>query len=295
MKSLNQIPRIAVLGYGDIGRRVLELFQGEATGLAMSRHQKAVPEGFVWQQANAQDIHSYHQHLKDVDVLVITLTPNERGDEGYRLSYVEPVRELVEFAKTQTRCPLLLFVSSTAVYGQDDGCFVEDGSLTKPKKYNGQRMLQAEELLQDSGLPYCIVRFSGIYGAERKRLFQKLAVEVQDNREFTDADANWGNRIHVEDCARVLRHIIQLSDDDRETLYIASDTEPALRGEIKVYLARELGIDKFPIKYEPEMTTGKRLVSKRLLKSGFKFRFSSFREGYREQIAALETAKAVNN
>ena len=288
METLNQHPKVAVLGYGDIGQRLFGLFHPKATGVALSRRAKIVPAGFSWQQADARNIDSYSSCLSDVDVLVITLTPNERGDEAYRLSYVEPIRQLVKYAKTLTRCPLLLFVSSTAVYGQDEGCCVDDHSVTQPKKYNGQRMLQAEELLRDSGLPFCIVRFSGIYGAERKRLFTTLVTELRNESGFTTADAHWGNRIHVEDCARVLKHIIELPDKERETLYIASDNEPALRGEIKVHLAQQLGLHTHPTEFSAVCATGKRLVSKRLLKSGFSFRFPSFREGYLEQLNALD-------
>lgn len=287
MEQAHNSLRLGVLGYGDIGQRLLARLQGKASGYAFSRHEKTLPEGFHWRQADAGDIETYGQYLSELDALVLTLTPFERGDEGYRLSYVEPVRQLVEFGKTLAHCPLLIFVSSTAVYGQNDGSHLSDDSPTEPQQYNGIRMLEAEELLVNSGLPHCRVRFSGIYGPERKRLFHKLVEEVREQKDFSESDAHWGNRIHVDDCAGVLAHILSLPETERESLYLATDTEPTLRGQLKTYLAAQLG-SAFAEEYQCESATGKRLIPERLLQSSYEYRYPSFREGYQAQLAALE-------
>ncbi|GAA6151274.1 NAD-dependent epimerase/dehydratase family protein [Pseudoteredinibacter isoporae] len=279
--------RIAVLGHGDIGQRLLTRLQGKASGYAFSRSEKVLPEGFRWHQADTRDVESYGACLPELDALLITLTPFDRGDEAYRLSYVEPIRQLVEFGKTLARCPLLMFVSSTAVYGQNDGSRLSDDSPTEPQQYNGIRMLEAEQLLADSGLPHCRVRFSGIYGPERKRLFHKLVDEVQQGGQYTDADAHWGNRIHVEDCAGVLEHILNLPEAQRENMYLATDTEPVLRGQLKAYLATQLSAEGLP-EFQCDAASGKQLFPERLLRSEYSYRYPSYRKGYQAQLAALK-------
>ncbi|MBB6520318.1 sugar nucleotide-binding protein [Pseudoteredinibacter isoporae] len=286
MEHLNQSLRLGVLGYGDIGQRLLSRLQGKATGYAFSRSEKVLPKGFQWRQADARDIGSYSSYLMELDALLITLTPFDRGDEAYRLSYVEPIRQLLEFGKTLERCPLLIFVSSTAVYGQNDGSRLSDESPTEPQQYNGIRMLEAEQLLAESGLRHCRVRFSGIYGPERKRLFRKLVDEVREGCEFSDADAHWGNRIHVDDCAGVLEHILSLPEAQREEVYLATDTEPSLRGQIKAYLAGQLGVES-TMEFKCDSATGKQLIPERLLRSSYSYLYPTYREGYQVQLAAL--------
>ncbi|WP_299981127.1 SDR family NAD(P)-dependent oxidoreductase [uncultured Pseudoteredinibacter sp.] len=283
MKETPNPIRLAVLGCGDIGLRLINNLQGQANGYAFSRSPKDLPDGFEWRQANAGDVHSYGQYLEALDVLLITLTPADRGDEAYRLAYVEPIRQLVEYASTLNRCPLLMFVSSTAVYGQDETAILDDDSAAVPTRYNGIRMLEAENLLANSGLPHCVVRFSGIYGLERKRLFSKLVQEVREEKSYIDSDAHWGNRIHIEDCVAVLEHLLKMPPAQREAMYLASDSEPSLRGDIKSYLASLLP-SELPARYSCNSATGKRLFPKRLLASSYKFKYPTYREGYQAQL-----------
>jgi len=107
----------------------------------------------------------------------------------------------------------------------------------------------------------------------------------------------WSNRIHRDDCAGALRHLMLL--DGAAGLYLGVDHEPADLCEVQRWLASELGAPA------PPTTTGddsdaeisgrrrssnKRCSSQRLVDSGYRFRYPTFREGYGAMLDAPPTA-----
>ena len=62
----------------------------------------------------------------------------------------------------------LLFVSSSRVYGQQDGEWVDETSPAVATGYSGRVMLEAEQVALNSGIPASIVRLTGIYGPGRE-------------------------------------------------------------------------------------------------------------------------------
>jgi nucleoside-diphosphate-sugar epimerase len=92
----------------------------------------------------------------------------------------------------------------------------------------------------------------------------------------------WSNRIHLDDCAGVLRHLLLLPEP--EPLYLGVDREPAELCEIQRWLADRLGVA--PPVSAAEVGGGggrrrsnKRCSSDRLAASGYRFRFPTYREG----------------
>lgn len=298
-RAMLEHKNIAVLGCGDIGQRLLARLPQGWKGLALSRNEKPVPPGCEWAYGDARKVESYSAQLTELDALVITLTPGARSDEAYKQAYVEPVLAMIEVCKKLPTPPLLVFVSSTAVYAQSAGEQVNEASVCQPVAFNGQRMRETELLLQASGLPHCCVRFSGIYGSGRTRLLKSLYEELRDcggRLEPSAGDFNVGNRIHSDDCARALLHILQLDPARRSSVYVASDQEPVRRWEMKTFLAKryfpelsisELSISESSIPKSGEVgaerlnsSRGKYCDSSLLQATGFEFQYPSFRESY---------------
>merc|ERR1711879_463797 len=72
------------------------------------------------------------------------------------------------------RAPLrLLFVSSSSVYHQMQGEWVDETSETQPSSFAGQELLAAEQALLKHAIPGTIVRFTGIYGPGRNRMIEQ--------------------------------------------------------------------------------------------------------------------------
>lgn len=277
--------QVLILGCGDLGRRLATLLPDadfQVTGVRRNPPQNSSP-ALQYCAADASDPQQWRHILsRRFDIIVITMTPSERSDEGYRRAYVETCGHLVTHLKQQPAAPLLLFVSSTAVYGQNDGSWVDEDSPTEPRAFNGERLLQAESLIRESGYDHCIVRFSGIYGPGRNRLIE----QVRKGRAVLSQ--NYTNRIHADDCAGVLAHLIhrhvQGSGIDR--LYVASDNYPAPMAEVVNWLAMQLKVNHaiFAPHQNNQEQGNKRCSNQRLIASGYHFRYADFREGYRELL-----------
>jgi nucleoside-diphosphate-sugar epimerase len=270
---MNERPRLLIAGCGDLGIRLAaRLPHWEVHGLR--RQPELLPDGI---HAHGGDL-SRPESLGDLaghwDAVVYTATPSARSAQDYRRAYVEGLAGLLQVVQADR----LVFVSSTAVYGQNRGEWVDEDSLAEPCSFNGEILLEAEALAASAG--GIRLRFSGIYGPGRDWLIRSLrSGPLRCRRE----PPSWTNRIHSEDCAGVLAHLLGLAKP--EHLYLASDTRPAPRWEVLSWLAEVLGV---PGPIEDDASTegqGKRIRAARLLASGYALRYPDYITGYQEMLA----------
>lgn len=222
--------------------------------------------------------------VRPFDIVVVTLSPSGFSEIDYRETYLQGARSLVKAIELAANKPrLLIWVSSTSVYGQSNGKWVDENSETQPDQFSGRILLQAEQLVRDASVPSVCVRFSGIYGPGRERLIRQVL-----NGEGRPAQPEqWSNRIHVDDCAGVLAHLIRRCRNGQELqpVYIASDCEPVTQHDLRVWLAEQLGV---AITQEKAVEgPNRRCDNAQLLKSGYRFRYPGYREGYASLIGDL--------
>lgn len=81
----------------------------------------------------------------------------------------------------------LLFVSSSSVYEQKDGEWIDETAPAEANAYSGRLMLEAEQVALDSGIPASRVRLTGIYGPGREWLLTQVrrGTEWRSSRRFT--------------------------------------------------------------------------------------------------------------
>lgn len=278
-----------MVGCGDIGIRLAgRLPAGRFQCHGLRRHPEQLPAGITPVQCDLSA--EENLRLDDAfDLAVITPVPAERSDAGYRQAYVTNLAKVIAALESQASPPqAVLLVSSTSVYGQSAGEWVDEHSPARPDSFSGQRLLEGEALLRASRLNSIVVRFSGIYGPGRQRLIRQ--VKTGDKGE---KDQSYSNRIHAGDCAGVLAHLIDRLMNHRpvEPLYLASDCEPVLLRDVKLWLAGEMGLADVssaapqPLaSREPAQSKNKRCDNNLLLQSGYEFLYPTFRDGYRELL-----------
>lgn len=274
--------RVALVGCGDIGCRLaLKLQEAGAEVHGLRRNIAALPTGVI---PHAMDVHDTATLgiLRDTafDYVVITLSPTEMSDAAYQATYVQGLRNILSQLDT-SRLRKLLWVSSTSVYGQSDGSTVDENSPTEPSRYAGQRQLEAEQQLAPLGDKACIVRFSGIYRDGRHRLVEQIRAGKVSRQVENDYITN---RIHIADCVGVLYHLLNRDAQGQplERLYLASDSSPVLYSELVQWLATELGITLPETGGEQTPRVGsKRCSNARLLASGYRFVYPTYKEGFR--------------
>ncbi|GGY87949.1 NAD(P)-dependent oxidoreductase [Cellvibrio zantedeschiae] len=278
--------QVLIVGCGDIGQRLAQCLPQdiyEVTGLR--RNPPPDTPSLHYQTCDVTNAVALSDVLRQgFDVVLITMTPSERSDAGYERAYVQTCRNLVVgLQKQREKSPLLVFVSSSAVYSQMDGSWVDENSPVEPESFSGKRLLEAEAIVQNSGFANTIVRFSGIYGPNRNRLIEQV------HQGKASASTHYTNRIHVDDCARSLAHLIELYRNGKklEPVYLASDSAPAPMVEVVSWLAEQVGVQDFLSEAATNERGNKRCNNKRLLDSGFKFRYPGYRDGYSAVLAEL--------
>jgi len=261
--------RLLIAGCGDLGNRLAARLTGwEVHGLR--RNVSKLAAGILPVSADLSEPSTLGAVTGQWDAVIYTATPGERTPEGYRQAYVTGMQQLLK----RVRAGRLIMVSSTAVFGQDDGAWVDEASPTEPQRFNGEILLDAERVAADAG--GIVIRFSGIYGPGREYLIRTVRNgPVECRRE----PPIWTNRIHSEDCAAALAHLLEL--DQPEGLYLASDARPAPRWDVLQWLAERLGVPG-PIEAQDDAGQGKRIDANRLFESGFTLQYPDYRAGYGE-------------
>ena len=276
---------VLVLGAGYVGQSlVARLTARNATVFTLSRHPRQPQPREVCIVADVTERTSLRQVPRQLDFVVYLVGPDAATDAAYRAAYVEGLQNLLSLpAASGASIKRVIFASSTAVYAHDNGGWVDETSETFPTRFSGQRLLEAERLLAGAGLPSTSLRFAGIYGPGRQRLLNS----VLGGEARLSPKSSFTNRIHRDDCAGVIEHLLEL--ENAEPLYLGVDSEPAELNDILSWLANASGAEApaFDPHHEPKTRGGnKRCSNRRLLRTGYQLLYPSFREGYRALLSA---------
>ena len=151
--------------------------------------------------------------------------------------------------KNINECKWITYLSATSVYGDHNGNWVSEKSITKPSSQNGKNRLNAENtwksLVSNSNFPLQIFRLAGIYSHESNILKRLQLGKVQ----VVDKKNHFFSRIHVEDIANIL--FKSLKNFKNKEIYNICDDRPASQSEVAAYGAQLLKLKQpSPIKIE---------------------------------------------
>lgn len=270
---------ILVIGYGDIGAALAkELMSSGHTVTGLRRTDIAEKSKASFIKADVSDINSLKNHSFNFDQVVYILSPSGGGLAEYEKVFDHGVRNVLELFKEQCPQVAITFVSSTRVYGQDKGEWVNEDSVTDPKDERGRLLLGAEKAFLAFNKKTTVVRFSGIYGRSNYFLNQiKSGVGIQKGPPY------YTNRIHRDDCVGALIFIVNKKSDDVQMVgvYIASDSDPAAKWDVATYLAGSVNTQQpEAIVLELNVSQNKRIENRRLIEAGYKFKYPSYKQGY---------------
>lgn len=266
-------PDVLLVGCGDLGARVgLRLADLGHEVLALRRNADLVPPPLHGRSVDlsreAPDLTGLRPRF-----VVVALTARPRTEDAYRATYVDgAARALDALEHVPDRAVL---VSSTAVHGGHDQPPLEDETAqVAPSDGPGRMLLEAERAFHRR-LPHgTVLRLSGLYGGSSTRLLDT----VREGR--VDDPHRWTNRIHRDDAAAAVVHLLTMAAPPEE-LYLGTDDEPAQLGDVAAHLAARLGAPA-PRRADPAQGHGKRLSNARLRATGWAPSRPSYREGYAE-------------
>lgn len=286
--------RVLLVGCGDIGSALATVLvvQGhQVSAVKRSAPRQALP-GVSYLTCDITQPDQVQRIPCEVDQVFVILAPGERTENRYRALFTDGLSNLLHHFSNppEERSPLhgatphWIFVSSTSVYGQNQGEWVDENSPTLPQGFNGRCLLQAEKLLHEHDASATVVRFSGIYGPDRSGLVQS----VLRGNPVQYQPSYYTNRIHAEDCVHLLAHLFtqRLAGAVLQACYVASDNTPAPLGEVVTWLAQQLGCAVPPATAATALSRGqnKRCCNKQIIGLGYQFRHSDYRSGYRDII-----------
>lgn len=280
-KIMPNAPALLIAGCGDIGSRVgLRLATQGWRVQGLRRHVAGLPSAIQPLYADLASPHCPEDWPKTApDYVLYAVAAQHRDEAGYRAAYVEGLRNLLGWLDARGQRPRrLLFVSSTAVYAQQAGEWVDEHSPCEPSGFNGQVMLEAERLALGSGVPASVVRLAGLYGPHSRMLLDQVRAGLQVQSE----PPLFANRIHRDDAAGLLAYLLQADAQGRvlDDCYLGVDDEPAALHEVVAWLREQLGVGNWA-----EQALGRRAGSKRCSNArahalGWRPEYPSYREGY---------------
>lgn len=233
--------------------------------------------------------------LPTVDVVVFAASSGGRGAAAAKAVYVDGLRQVIDEYEQRDATPdRLVYTSSTGVYGDHDGGWVDEGTRIEPTTEKTRVLAAAERVAidgaADAGIDGTVARFAGLYGPDRYRLERYLTGPVT---------AGYLNMVHRDDAAGAVRFLLE-ADVGRCEPVVVVDTEPVDKHAFADWLADQCGVDR-PTKQskaariadgdlsaaaERRIRTSKRCSSDRLRALGYEFAYPTYREGYTAAIQA---------
>lgn len=198
--------------------------------------------------------------------------------------HVEGLRLALKNIAPESR---VVYVSTTGVFHQADGGWVDENSPAKPARGGGESHLRAEELLARVRRGWgnragVVLRMAGLYGPGRV----PRAESIRRGEVLAADPAGYLNLIHIDDAAACVMAAWEC--ESPESLYVISDGNPVIRGQYYEEIAKLLRAPR--PQYVGTLTSGlsqrsdsnKRIWNKRMQRDLLpRCQFPSYREGLR--------------
>jgi len=217
------------------------------------------------------------------DFIVHCASSSRGGPDAYRHVFLNGCRHLLGAFPGVP----LLFTSSTSVYAQTDGSWVDEDSPAEPDRETGRILLETENtVLEHGGI---VTRLAGIYGPGRSVILRRFlageAVIEDDGRRYL-------NQIHRDDAASAIHHLASSGDKFRSSKFNLTDSQPLSQYECYTALAEIFDRPLPPsAPRDPERKRGwthKQVANARLIATGWKPAIPCFLE------AAADVARSLD-
>ena len=293
---------VVIVGCGYVGLELAEPLAGrdhDVTGVRRSdaglEAVESVDDRVDAVRADATDAESLAA-LPDADAVVFAASSGGRGAEAARDVYVDGLANVIEEYGSREAVPdRLVYTSSTGVYGDHDGGWVDEETAIDPTTEKTRVLAEAErvavETAAESGIDGTVARFAGLYGPDRYRLERYLKGPIT---------AGYLNMVHRDDAAGAVRYLLE-ADAARGEPVLVVDDEPVDKHAFADWLADECGVARpekrskaeriadgdLSAAAERRIRTSKRCANDRLRALGYEFSYPTFREGYRDAVRAF--------
>ena len=285
------VRRLLVLGSGYSGRRIAARAAEAGFAVCLTRRSPATDPVAAPEPADdlpwllfdgATGVRPSDAELAGTTHLLSTIPPDALGQDPV-LQQLRPQLEALPLEWVG-------YLSTTGVYGDCGGAWVDEESPTRPQQPRSQARLDCEHAWRATGLPVQVLRLPAIYGPGR----MPFASLLDGTARLIHKPGQVFSRVHVDDIAGAVLHLLSLPAVRRPPTVILADACPCPSSETLSYAAHLLGCRLPEMQSFASLAASmspmaqsfwseNRRADSRLLRDtlGYALRFPSFREGYR--------------
>lgn len=265
--------KIAIIGCGYIGLETAKLWKKKGHTITSTTR---TPERLDTLSKYSQkalifkglDEEEWAPIIADHEALLITIAADDV--DQYETAYLRTSEMLKQVALEMNAPRTLIYTSSTSVYGDHHGQWVDESSKLLPDSEQAKILIETEKnylSLQEIGWHVCILRFAQIYGPKREL---SSHIEKLKNNSLAGKGEQYTNMIHKEDCAHAidyaLRHHLQ-------GIYNVADDEHPTRKELYDTVSHQFKLPR--VKWDPNLSSihlnNKRVSNHKIKAEGFVF------------------------
>lgn len=260
----------AILGSGYIGTALAKFWLAKGVKVRCST---TTPDKAAALRSLTEDVQVFYgndsasvaRFLQDVSVLAVMVAPGRNG--SYRSTYLETALTVARASKTLR---YLLYTSSTSVYGNCSGEWVDEQQVPQPESESGRILLEAENAyraLLPKTCSLCILRLGGIYGPGRT---WEERISRMQGQTLPGSGASYTNMIHQEDIVAAIDWCVE---HGKTGVYNLVNDEHVPRKELYDRLAERLGVA--PVSWDEAGVSlhagNKRVSNEKIKQAGFHF------------------------
>lgn len=228
------------------GERVVGTFRESARSAAQSNDSSRISRVRFAAETPLEDAERIERALREASQVLVSIPPDDAS-----LPFADVVLARLASRIADAHNILWLgYLSTTGVYGDRGGGWVDETSERRPGNARSARRAAAEDawlaLWRDRGVPVHVFRLPGIYGPGRSAIDQLRAGTAKR----IDKPGQIFSRIHVEDIANVLE--ASIARPRPGAIYNLADDAPAPAGDVVAHAAALLGMPAPPLEpYDP--------------------------------------------
>ena len=281
------MPRVLIAGCGYVGTATADLFhaaQWEVEGWTHSTESalRLAGKPYPIRAVDIADRGAVQSSAGRFDAVIHCASSGGGGAESYRRVYLEGARNLLAALQPGT----FVYTSSTSVYAQTGGEWVDEESAAEPVHETGKILRETEEVVRQNG--GLVARLAGIYGPGRSAFLRKF---LSGEARIEAGGDRYLNQAHRDDIAAALFLLVKLSSEKRlpaSQIVNVADDLPITQKEGYEWLAAKLNRPLPDPADQPggrkRGASNKRVSNQRLRALGWQPKYPTFQIGMETSV-----------
>ena len=275
-----------IAGFGYLGVATADLFQAagwDVEGWTQSPEsaRRLAAKPYPVRAVDIAELAAVKAAASACEAVIHCASSGGGGPESYRRIYFVGAENLLAALAPR----IFVYTSSTSVYAQTGGEWVDEESAAEPLHETGRILRATEELVRQKG--GLVARLAGIYGPGRSALLRKF---LSGEARLEAGEERYLNQAHRDDIAAALFLLVHLPNEERTTTGIVNvaDNEPMTQRACYAWLAARLH-RPLPALVDPPAgrkrgASNKRVSNQRLRALGWQPRFPTFPTGMENSV-----------